>query len=140
MKPSNRIRPMPVLAVICGIAVTLAVVNRFWAGQTLQYSISPDGRSIAECREYKQSSATSTDLKTVELRTRFNPVRHTVLSGLDYGATLSITWIDSRNLLVTCRGCNPLDLQIRCNNCTALDIVKRETEWRDVSIKYEWHD
>ena len=132
--------PIPrAIAVLFGVLAILAAYiahGRFFGGEIRQYRRSPDGTTIAEYREYKQSSATSTDLSTIELRTRYNPIRHTVLSGLDYGANLSITWIDSRNLLITCNGCNPRDLLAPCNNCTGLDIVKKEGRWRDVSIHY----
>jgi hypothetical protein len=128
------------LLVLLGVIAVLAsdaLYGRLFEGQVRQYEPSPDGNNIAEYRQYKQSGgATSTDLTTVELRTRLNPIRHTVLSGLDYGAKLSITWIDSRNLLITCNGCNPRDLLVPCKNCTSLDIVKKEAQWRDVSIHY----
>jgi hypothetical protein len=108
----------------------------FLGGEVRQYQPSPDGRNIAEYREYRQGGATSTNLSTVELRTRFNPLRHTVLAGLDYGAKLSLSWMNSQNLLVSCNGCDPRNLVIRCNDCTSLDIVKKESRWRDVFIHY----
>jgi len=127
------------LTVVLGVVALLAasvLYARLFAGVTRQYQPSPDGRNIAEYREYKEGSATTTDVSTVELRSRFNPLRHTVLSGLDYGAKLSLTWIDSHTLLVTRNGCSHGDLQVPCNNCTSLDIIKKEPRWRDISIRY----
>jgi hypothetical protein len=47
---------------------------------------------------------------------------------LDYGADLSIRWIDSRNLLVTCP-----------NSDGKLDFYGGdEAKWRDVSIHYDF--
>ena len=124
---------------LLGMSAVFLIVLVFWSrfvGKTMQYAVSPDGRNVAEYREYKQSSATSTDLSTIELRARLSPIRHTVLSGLDYGGRLSVKWLDSRNLLVTCTGCNPLCLALPRSNCTAIDVVRRENKWRDVSIHY----
>lgn len=122
-------------------ALTILVVIlwiRIFAGETLQYTPSPDGENIAEYRRYKQSSATTTDLITIELRSRFNPIRHTVLSGLDYGATFSLNWRDSRNLIVGCQGCNPANLTVR-GAPTAFAAVKKEERWNGVSILYALH-
>jgi hypothetical protein len=98
-------------------------------GEVREYRISPDGKYIAQCRFYRESSATTTDVKTVEIRTRLNPFRRRVVDGLDYGADLSITWIDSRNLLVTCQ-----------NSGGKLDFYRKETKWHDVSIHYDLDD
>jgi hypothetical protein len=138
---------MKMAAIVRGaLAILLATVvifaadvfyGRFFEGTIRQYQTSPDGSKVAEYREYGQSGgATSTDLSTVELRTRLNPIRHTVLAGLDYGGKLTITWIDSQNLLITCYGCTPRNLLVPCTNCTSLDIMRKEATWRDVSIRY----
>jgi hypothetical protein len=87
-------------AIVVGAAALLYA--RMFAGRTLQYAISPDVQNVAECREYEESSATTANLITVELRGRYDPIRHTVMSGLDYGAQVSITWLDSRRLLIRC--------------------------------------
>jgi hypothetical protein len=77
---------------------------RLFSGQLLEYKVSPDGKYVAEYRSYYQGGgATTTNLKGVEIRTKLNPFRHTIIDALDYGADLSIRWIDSRNLLVTWR-------------------------------------
>jgi hypothetical protein len=109
--------------------------GRLFDGDIRQYQISPDGKNIAEWREYHQSSATTTDLTTVELRSRLNPFRHTVLAGLDYGADLSVSWIDQRNLLIRCTKCTSFD--IKCDICGGpLYVVGKDTTWRDISVHY----
>lgn len=117
------------------IFVAYVLHGRLFEGDILQYQVSPDGKKIAELREYHQSSATSTDLATVEVRTRLNPFRRTVLAGLDYGADLSVTWIDSRNLLVRCTKCGGFDVRSDMYG-SVLYVLRKETEWRGVSIHY----
>lgn len=126
-----------VLAVLSLVAVAGIYVLqvRFFGGDLRQYELSPDAKKIAQVREYDQSSATTTNLISVELRTKFNPFRHTVLAGLDYGAEISVTWVDSRNLLVRCIKCSSFD--VKCDSCgSALYVVGKDTKWRDVSIQY----
>jgi hypothetical protein len=86
-------------------------------GVVRQYKFSPDGRIIAECREYN-------NLSTVELRTTSNPFRDTVIASL-YDAGFSLTWVDSRTLLVD------------CNRCGEVQMVGRaKAKWREVRIRY----
>ena len=101
---------------------------RLFSGQLLEYEVSPDGKYVAEYRSYHQGGgATTTNLKGVEIRTKLNPFRHTIIDVLDYGADLSIRWIDSRNLLVTCP-----------NSGGKLDFYGGdEAKWHDVSIHYD---
>lgn len=118
-----------------GVLLVAYVYGRLFYGNIRQYSISPDGKNIAEWREYHQSSATTTDLTTVELRSRVNPFRHTILAGLDYGADLSVSWLDQRNLLVRCTKCTNFD--IKCDKCGGpLYVRRKDTGWRDVSVHY----
>jgi hypothetical protein len=128
------------LALVIPLAVALAFVayglhGRLFEGDIRQYQVSPDWKNIVEVREYHQSSATSTDLITVELRTRANPFRRTVLGGLDYGADLSVKWIDSRNLLVRCTKCGSFNVRDDTYG-SILYVLEKETTWHDVSIHY----
>ena len=90
------------------------------------HKVSPDSKYIAEYRLYKHGGATSTDTKAVQVRTKLNPFRHTLVDALDYGADLSITWIDSRNLLITCP-----------ESGGKLDFYGKDTNWREISIHYD---
>jgi len=53
-----------------------------------------------------------------------NPFKHVVFGGLDYGATIRISWVDSMNLIVTCERCENLDQKVK------------EQQWKTVSIHY----
>jgi hypothetical protein len=109
------IRRIVLLLVV--IFTAFALYGRFFSGEVRQREVSPDGKNIAECIEYA-------DLSTVQLRTRLNPFRRVVISGL-YDAGLSVVWIDSRNLLV------------RCQRCGELSIVgKKKAAWHNISIHY----
>ena len=103
--------------------------------ETLQRAVSPDGKYIAEWREYNQSSATSSNLDTVELRSRSSPFRRMVLTG-SWAFKPSIVWIDARNLLVECGGCG--NFAVKCDTCKEQEfyVISKETQWRDVTIHY----
>jgi hypothetical protein len=116
------------------LGVLIAYLNFFY-GKIRSYEISPDGRYVAEWRVYDQSSATTTNLSTVQIRPRYSPFRRSVLSGLDYGAELSLIWIDSKNLVVQCGSCG--GLEVKCSTCLdGLYVGRKETSWRDVHIRY----
>jgi hypothetical protein len=107
----------------------------FFSGKIRDYRVSPDGEYIAEWRVYDQGGATSTDLSTVQLKSRFSPFQRTVLTGLDYGAQISLIWVDSKTLVVQCGGCG--GFEIKCDACgDALYVVAKETSWHDVKIRY----
>ncbi|MFZ0296137.1 MAG: hypothetical protein WAL52_21175 [Candidatus Sulfotelmatobacter sp.] len=130
--------PRRVLKVFVGAAVVFGLLigyMRFSSGKIRGYEISPDGRYVAEWRVYDQHSATTTDFGAVQLRERSSPFRRTVLSGLDYGAQISLVWTDSENLVVQCGRCGAF--QIKCDTCgDALYVVAKETGWRNVKIHY----
>jgi hypothetical protein len=128
--PARRRRYVLYIALIL-ILVPLAgfyLHLRLFSGEVLEYRVSPDGKYVAECRYYYQGGgATTTNLKGVEIRTKLNPFRHTIIDALDYGGELKIRWIDSRNLLVTCP-----------DSSGELDFYGgSETKWHDVSIHYD---
>jgi hypothetical protein len=103
-----------------GIAMLFAITTAWLLhvpNRILQFQPSPDGKIIAEYIEYKESSATSTDLSAIELKRRFSPFRHTVLAAWDYGGKLSVRWLDAHNLLVTCSGCSEDALLAPCVDC-----------------------
>jgi hypothetical protein len=135
MKPASVRFALAVFLGVAAIFVAYSLHGRLFEGDVRQYQVSPDGKNIAEVREYHQSSATSTDLTTVELRTRLNPFRHTVLGGLDYGDDLSVSWIDSGNLLVRCTKCASFDVRNDMYG-SILYVLQKETRWHDVSVHY----
>ena len=128
----------PFFGILLGAAFILVAYvlhGRLFEGNIRQYDLSPDGENIAELREYREGSATTTNSATVELRTRLNPFRHIVLDGLDYGADLSVTWTDSRNLLVRCTKCASFDVKNDVYG-TVFYVLRKEARWHDVSIHY----
>lgn len=113
------------LLIVVGISVLAFLYLRTIAGRVDQRVLSQDGRMVAECRTFDFAAATDTEQTTVQIRNRFNPFRHTVFAGLNYGAKVSISWQDPRTLL------------IRCINCKNLDIRRKQPEWHGVSIIYK---
>lgn len=106
-------------------AIVLFVLYlRLFAGEVIQRTESPDGRFVAEVRELHNGSAVDADNIGVELRTKWNPFRHEIYGGLDYGVGISISWVDSANLLVTCTKCEKLGQSFK------------ESKWHDVVIQY----
>lgn len=135
--PHKRRRPTR-LKIVIGVATAFLAVGiylRLFWGEVRDYEISPDGKYIAEWRVYNESSATTTNLSTIQIRSRSSPFRRTVLSGLDYGAQFSLVWIDSKNLVVQCGSCGGFNL--KCDDCNeGLYVESKETSWHDVTIRY----
>jgi hypothetical protein len=77
------------------VVVIMALYGQLFAGQVRELEVSPDQNKIAEWRMYGKTSATTSPFSAIELRTRMNPFRHTILSGVDYGAELSVSWLDA---------------------------------------------
>jgi hypothetical protein len=130
--------PRRILKIFAGVTLLLGILITylaFFSGRIRAYEISPDGRYVAEWREYDQSSATTTNLSTVQIRTRYSPFRRWVLRGLDYGAEFSLIWIDSNDLVVQCGSCG--GFEVKCSTCLdGLYVERKESSWRDVHIRY----
>jgi hypothetical protein len=120
MKPTRLRLSLKVTLVLAVILSAFALYLLLFSGRIRKSETSPDGKNVAECTEYGDQS-------TVQLRSRFSPFRHTVLSSL-YDAGLTVTWIDSRNLLVRCQRCGEMSV-----------IGATETQWHDISIQYAVH-
>lgn len=113
--------------------ILLAVVllcSLFWVSvrvfgtRVLQRVPSPDDQFIAEVSEFRALSALDADYLTVELKKKWNPFGHGISGGLDYGAEISVSWIDSKTLVV------------RCTKCEKLGQSYREDRWGDISVRY----
>jgi hypothetical protein len=118
------------LALLIG---SLRVHDNVFGGQTRQRLPSPDGHVIAEVNESDSAWATDVNYVCVLLRTKFNPLRHCVFGGGDEGARLSISWIDSKNLLIKCEDCsmNPLIFSKLTPPYT------KEDRWHEIAIHYD---
>jgi len=132
MKPGWRARAValggPAL-VICGLTAYCSVFH----GETRQRLTSPDGHVIAQVNASGIVSNFSSAYLCVELGTRFTPFWHCVFGGLDYGAHLSVSWIDSKNLLIKCEDCsmNPLIFSKLTPPYT------KEDRWHEIAIHYD---
>jgi hypothetical protein len=104
-----------------------------FSGDVRAYAASPDGRYFAEWREYPTHSATTPNTDTVQLSTRFNPFRHTVLIGA-FGVRPTVSWIDARNVLIDCDGC--CNFELHCDGCQLFRVDFKETEWHEVIVHY----
>ena len=92
-----------VSAVLFAIVGGLLLYRQFFSGTTVQYAPSTDGKTVAYIRTYRSLSALDADAVAVELRATHNPLRHSVLFGLNYGTTLQVEWAHPNELLVRCR-------------------------------------
>jgi hypothetical protein len=118
-------RSTRLIAVFVVAFVIIAFCLRVIPEGSGQRPASPDGRVIAYSVLNTTSTAMDADASWIELRTRFTPFRHTVFGGLNYGADVTVSRIDSRNLL------------IRCAKYNKLDIKGKEAKWHGISIHYE---
>ena len=140
--------------ILAGIIVTVCF---FWlylqlvSGHALQHLTSPDGKYIGQVRTSETGSAVDVDYISVDLQPRWNPFRHEVFGGLDGGTHLTISWMDSQNLLITCTECNnlgqtyigekgesiqPENRFSTCAKCGTPRYAHKEDKWRDITIHY----
>jgi hypothetical protein len=120
----SRLQILLPLVLFVGLSAWIIYPRVSSADVTLR-AISPDGGTTAEVDTSKGGGATEAAYTGVRLRSRFNPFRHYVFGGLDYGAKVTLSWTDSRNLI------------IKCQNCEKLDIKDEEHDWRGVRIHYD---
>ena len=129
---SRRLRRGAAILIASLIALSgLVLYIRLFAGDVRQRLVSPDGMVIAEVRTLDFAAATDGPNTAIELRTKNNPFRHSVFSGLDYGAKITVSWIDAKSLLV------------RCEDCAKLSYGNtRQDKWHEIEIHYDlqnWH-
>lgn len=115
--------------------VIFVLYLRFFSGTVYRQVVSPDRRYIVEWREYCGfAAATDSCLDSIELKTRYNPVRHPVFQALRMGRP-SIAWLNSQTLVLDCPNCG--DFAVKCATCDSQPyIVGKENRWHDVTIRY----
>lgn len=118
----SRFFKIAIVIVLC-IAGVVAYL-RFFAGHVQETAESPEQNLVAEVRLYNFGFATDAPDTAVQLRTRLNPLRHTIFFALNYGGSVTVSWLDSHTLMV------------RCQNAKNLSIYKKLPAWNDVSIRY----
>ena len=111
------------LALVLGI---LFVYARVFAGSVSERVLSPDRRLVVEVRALGSLSALDANYVAVRLSRRFSPFRDVVFGGLDYGAKITVSWTESKDLLVKCVDCDNL------RDRTA------QSRWNGVTIHYEF--
>jgi hypothetical protein len=116
-----------VIAIVCTVVAVLVIwvlYARLFAGDAEQVATSPDGRIVAQVRDYSHSAATDAAQLTIELKTRRDPFRHTAFLALNYGSDLRISWRDATTL------------QVSCSACGKLKTYQMDAAWREISIEY----
>jgi hypothetical protein len=125
---------------LAGLVIVFLVYLGFFAGNVRQSAVSPDGRYIAEWREFETSSATTVNSWHLQLRKRSDQFRHSELVA-EFVDKPTLVWVGSNRLLVDCASCG--NFAVKCDSCTQqwAHIYSKQTEWRDVAIHYcqkEW--
>jgi hypothetical protein len=67
------------------------------------------GDVIAEVVNSGTAAATDVNYLGVTLKTRFDPIRHYVFAGSNYGADIRIAWLGDHMLLIRCEHCEKLE-------------------------------
>jgi hypothetical protein len=86
----------------------------------------PLGNITAEVVSSGMAAATDVDYMGVTLKTRFDPIRHCIFAGSNYGADIRIAWISDRIVLIHCEHCEKLE---------GGNILERK--WHQVIICYD---
>ncbi len=119
------------IAVACfvvGVGL-LIVYSWIFGGRVRQTARNAKGTVTAEVVASGFAAATDVDYLGVTLKTRFDPIRHTVFGGSDYGAHIQISWIGTNVLLIRCQYCEKLQ---------GGNIL--EQKWHQVTICYDQSD
>ena len=112
-----------------GLVIGLAgmvLYLRLFGGTVNQRVSSPDGRVVAQVRTF-DFSALDPYYTYVEVSARYNPLRHIVLGGPNYGAEIKLSWMDANNLIVTCVNCDQLS-----------GYESGDRRWDGVTIHYQY--
>lgn len=112
--------------VVAGFGLLIAYL-RIFGGHVLQSALNPERTVTAEVIDDSSfAAATDVGYLGVTLKTRFNPIRHYVFGGSDYGAHVQVSWISDHVLLIQCD---------RCEKLEGGNILERK--WRQITICYD---
>ena len=92
-----------------------------------QSSTSPDGKVIAEVLQSRSATATDANATYIKLHDREHATPDSVLEGTYYDATITISWLDSKTLVV------------KCDKCTDDETRLQEKQWHGILIQYHMH-
>jgi hypothetical protein len=93
---------------------------------------SPDGRATGYVKTRVAGGATEAAYTFVSLQDHGDFFAHTLFGGANYGAKVSVSWLDSRNLLVKCQDC----FQLGRGEVGAADLL--ECSWHETSVHYDF--
>jgi aspartyl aminopeptidase len=88
--------------------------------------ISPDGNVTAEVISSTEAAATDANTTYIKVHEKYSSSKYIIFGGANYGAEITVSWIDSRNLTVVCENCSALQRR-----------VKDEDKWHKISIHYD---
>lgn len=97
------------------------------SGHLVQAAVSPDGRFLAQIRQYDWGGATEPTYTGVEIGPRMGGFRHTAFYAGSVGDTLRISWSSPGALLVTCDDCGGVELAGSVDH-----------DWHGVAIRYDF--
>jgi hypothetical protein len=127
MARSGRLKRLSICVglLVAAIGILIANLNIF-GGHILQRVPNSKGSVTAEVLESGIAAATDIDYLGVSLKARFNPFRHYVFGGANYGAQIQASWINDHLILIRCQ---------HCENLQGGNILERK--WRQVTICYD---
>ena len=98
---------------------------RWFGGTLLQREVPSGAATLAEVRQNSSLSALDADYLSVKLRSGLLALPHEVFGATTYGGAVQAHWQDSSHLVVSL---------VRPSE---LNVYRRETTWRNVTITYE---
>jgi hypothetical protein len=115
-----------VAVIVVGVGLLITYLGIF-GGHVLLSASNPAGSITAEVIDDSGfAAATDAGYLGVTLKTRFNPIRHYVFGGSNYGARVQVSWISDHVLLIGCDNCEKLE---------GGNILERK--WHRVTICYD---
>lgn len=118
---------LTVLLVIALLYFAQASCGYAFSGHLMQAAVSPDGRFLAQIRQYDWGGATEPRYAGVEIGPRMGGFRHTIFYAGATGETLRISWSTSTTLLVSCDDCGGMELA-----------GSVDRDWHGVAIRYNF--
>ena len=113
-----------IACLVVGLGILVACL-RIFSGHVLQRVSNSTGSLYAEVIDDDSAAATDVNYLAVGLKSRFNPIRHYVFGGSNYGAQIRLAWINDRVLLIRCEHCE----ELKGGNLL-------ERKWHQVTICY----
>lgn len=118
---------LTLLLVVALLYFAQASCGYAFSGHLVQAAVSPDGRFLAQIRQYERGGATEPRYTGVEIGPRLGGFRHTIFYAGAAGETLRVSWSTSATLLVS------------CDDCGGMEVAESpEHDWHGVAIRYNF--